>query len=142
MPQAPRAAALLAAFMWGAYFLNYCDRQAVFAMFPALKADVGLTDADLGYVGAVFLWVYALGCPVAGALGDRVSKRLLAVGSLVVWSVVTIATGWARSGADMLALRAAMGISESLFMPTAIALTANAHPAARPLSTQIWNPRS
>lgn len=123
-------ATLLLAFMWGAYFLNYCDRQAVFAMFPALKAELAMSDRQLGYVGAVFLWVYALGCPLAGILGDRISKRLLAVGSLVVWSLVTLATGWARSGADILALRGAMGISESLFMPTAIALTANAHPPA------------
>jgi len=116
--------------MWGAYFLNYCDRQAVFAMFPALKAELAMSDRQLGYVGAVFLWIYALGCPLAGVLGDRISKRLLAVGSLVVWSLVTLATGWARSGSDILALRGAMGISESLFMPTAIALTANAHPPA------------
>jgi len=125
----PGAAALLA-FMWGAYFLNYCDRQAVFAMFPALEADLRMSDRELGYVGAVFLWVYALGCPVAGVLGDRIPKRLLAVGSLVVWSLVTCATGQARSGTDMLVLRGAMGISESLFMPTAIALTADAHPPA------------
>ncbi len=124
----PRAAAILLGFMWVAYFLNYCDRQAVFAMFPALKADLGMDDRQLGYVGAIFLWVYALGCPVAGALGDRMSKRLLAVGSLVVWSLVTLATGWARSSFDVLLLRGAMGISESLFMPTAIALTADAHP--------------
>jgi MFS family permease len=126
--RASGAARLLLAIMWGAYFLNYCDRQAVFAMFPALEADLAMSDRELGYVGAVFLWVYALGCPLAGVLGDRVSKRLLAVGSLVVWSLVTLATGWARSGTDILALRGAMGISESLFMPTAIALTADAHP--------------
>ena len=99
-------------------------------MFPALKADLAMSDRQLGYVGAVFLWIYALGCPLAGVLGDRISKRLLAVGSLVVWSLVTLATGWARTGTDILALRGAMGISESLFMPTAIALTANAHPPA------------
>jgi len=130
VPTDPRAATLLLAFMWGAYFLNYCDRQAVFAMFPALKADLAMSDRQLGYVGAVFLWIYALGCPLAGVLGDRISKRLLAIGSLVVWSLVTLATGLARSGTDILALRGAMGISESLFMPTAIALTANAHPPA------------
>lgn len=128
-PQA-RQAALLVAFMWVAYFLNYCDRQAVFSMFPSLKADLGLNDKQLGLTGAVFLWVYALGCPIAGQLGDRFSKRLLVVLSLVVWSIVTIATGFAGSAFMLLGLRAAMGISESLFMPTAIALTANAHPPA------------
>ncbi len=127
----PQALFLLA-FMWGAYFLNYCDRQAVFSMFPALKADLNMSDQQLGLTGTIFLWIYALGCPIAGQLGDRFSKRKLVVMSLIIWSIVTIATGFANSASTMLSLRGVMGISESLFMPTAIALTANAFsPALR-----------
>ena len=114
--------------MWGAYFLNYCDRQAIFAIFPALKTDLGMTDTQLGLTGSIFLWVYGIGCPIAGQIADKFSKRLLVVISLAVWSIVTIATGFASSAFMLLALRAAMGISESLYMPAAIALTANAHP--------------
>lgn len=114
--------------MWIAYFLNYCDRQAVFAMFPSLKADLGMTDGQRGLIGAIFLWVYAVGCPIAGQIADRYSKRVLVVLSLIVWSLVTVATGFAGSALMMLSLRAAMGVSESLFMPTAIALTSDAHP--------------
>ncbi len=121
-------ATLLVFFMWFAYFLNYADRQAVFSMFPSLKADLGMSDHQLGLIGAIFLWVYAIGCPIAGQLGDRYSKRLLIVLSIIIWSIVTVATGFAQSIAFMLILRAMMGISESLFMPTAIALTASAHP--------------
>ncbi|HQX51424.1 MAG TPA: MFS transporter, partial [Planctomycetaceae bacterium] len=123
----PQAVFLLA-FMWGAYFLNYCDRQAVFAMFPALKADLQMSDQQLGLTGTIFLWIYALGCPIAGQIGDRFSKRILVVLSLIVWSVVTVATGFAASAWNMLTLRGVMGVSESLFMPTAIALTAGAFP--------------
>ncbi|MDB6168510.1 MAG: hypothetical protein JWM88_1374 [Verrucomicrobia bacterium] len=113
--------------MWGAYFLNYSDRQAVFAMFPALKSDLNLTDTQLGLTGSVFLWVYGFGCPLAGQIADRFSKRMLVVCSLAVWSLVTIGTGFANSAFMVLALRAAMGVSECLYMPAAIALTANAH---------------
>jgi MFS family permease len=131
-------AILLLAFMWFAYFLNYCDRQAVFAMFPSLKTDLAMTDQQLGLTGTVFLWVYAFGCPVAGHIGDRISKRILVVLSLIIWSLVTVATGFARSALDLLSLRAAMGISESLFMPVAIALTASAFaPALRSRSIAI-----
>ncbi len=131
-PKVSIHAILLLGFMWFAYFLNYCDRQAVFAMFPSLKSDLGMTDKQLGLTGAYFLWVYALGCPVAGIIGDRVSKRILVVLSLVIWSLVTVATGFARSGGELLSLRAGMGISESLFMPTAIAMAAGAFaPALR-----------
>lgn len=130
MSQARRAGALVA-FMWVAYFLNYCDRQAVFAMFPSLRADLKMSDEQLGFVGAAFLWVYAFGCPISGYLGDRFSKRLLVVFSLVLWSIVTIGTGLVASGAMMLAMRAAMGVSESLYMSSAVALTANAYPAEK-----------
>lgn len=128
----PLHALMLLAFMWFAYFLNYCDRQAVFAMFPSLKTDLNMSDQQLGWTGTVFLWVYALGCPVAGQIGDRVSKRILVVVSLIIWSIVTVATGFARNATEMLTLRGFMGISESLFMPTAIAMTAGAFsPALR-----------
>ena len=130
-PPAARQASLLVAFMWFAYFLNYCDRQAVFSMFPVLKSDLGFTDTQLGLTGSIFLWVYGIGCPIAGQVGDKFSKRRLVVLSLAIWSVVTVATGLATSAVMLLALRAAMGVSESLFMPAAIALTANAHAPTR-----------
>lgn len=129
-PQAPTMLRLasLVGFMWGAYFLNYSDRQAVFAMFKPLSSDLAMTDQQLGLTGAVFLWVYGIGCPLAGQLADRVSKRLLVVLSLALWSVVTLAMGLATSGLMLLALRAAMGVSESLYMPAAISLTADSTP--------------
>ncbi|HQW30428.1 MAG TPA: hypothetical protein PK529_14645, partial [Verrucomicrobiales bacterium] len=64
-----KKAALLVAFMWVAYFLNYCDRQAVFSMTGSLKTDLKMTDTQLGLIGAIFLWVYAFGCPIAGQIG-------------------------------------------------------------------------
>jgi MFS family permease len=130
-PATPSArATTLVAFMWLAYFLNYSDRQAVFALFPVLKSELGFTDTQLGLTGSIFLWVYGLGCPIAGQIGDKFSKRLLVVLSLATWSLVTIATGFSTSAVMLLVLRACMGVSESLFMPAAIALTANAHAPA------------
>jgi len=114
--------------MWFAYLLNYCDRQAIFAMFPVLKTDLQMTDLQLGLTGTVFLWVYGLGCPIAGILADRFPKGNMVVISLVLWSLVTILTGLSTSATMLLGLRAAMGISEALFMPAAIALTSEATP--------------
>ena len=52
-PQAPTMLRLasLVGFMWGAYFLNYSDRQAVFAMFKPLSNDLAMTDQQLGLTG-------------------------------------------------------------------------------------------
>ena len=127
--------ALLVAWMWVAYFLNYCDRQAVFAMFKVLKTDLSMTETQLGLTGAFFLWVYGIGCPIAGFLADRYSKKVLVIGSLIVWSLVTIATGLSVSATMLLAMRAAMGVSEALFMPAAISMTTN-------FTAQKWRSRA
>lgn len=118
---------MMVALMWGAYFQNYTDRQAVFAIFPVLREELGMTDTQLGLTGSIFLWVYGICCPIAGQIADRCSKRAMVVWSLVLWSLVSVGTGLAQSAFMLLALRAVMGISESLYMPAAIALTANAH---------------
>lgn len=120
-----RGTTLFILMMWGAYVLNYCDRQAIFAMFGALRADLKMSDDALGLVGALFLWIYGCMCPIAGYLADHVSKRILVIFSLAVWSAVTIATGFVTSPMQLLVLRGMMGISEALYMPAAIALTAS-----------------
>ena len=97
-------------------------------MFPVLKTDLQMTDLQLGLTGTVFLWVYGLGCPIAGILADRFPKGNMVVVSLILWSLVTILTGLSTSASMLLGLRAAMGISEALFMPAAIALTSEATP--------------
>jgi MFS family permease len=117
-----RRAWQLIGFLWVAFFLNYCDRQFVFSIFPLLKSDLGFTNVQLGLTGSIFLWVYGLCSPVAGQLGDRGSQRWLIASSLVLWSAVTVLTGLAGSPAGLLLGRGLMGVTEALFVPPAIAL--------------------
>jgi len=136
---APRAW-LLVAFMWVAYFLNYSDRQVVSSIFPILKSELRFTDIQLGLTGSIFLWVYALCSPIAGQIGDRFSKRILVVLSLVLWSGVTTLTGLSNSAFSLLACRALIGITESLFIPPAMALTASAHgPGTRSRAIAVFD---
>ena len=122
----------LLAFMWVCYVLNHADRQVVYTLFPALQREFGYSNTVLGLTGALFLWVYGFCSPVAGILGDRYSKTKLIVGSLVVWSTLTLLSGLSPNGSFLLVCRALLGVSESLFMPAAYALMANAHgPATR-----------
>ena len=113
--------------MWVAYFFNYSDRQVVFSIFPILKSQLHFSDTQLGLSGSMFLWVYAISSPFAGQIADRVSKRLLVALSLLLWSAVTALTGLSNSAFMLLTCRALMGITEALFMPAALSLTASAH---------------
>jgi len=117
----------LVGFMWVAYLLNYGDRQVAFSIFPLLKTELNFSDTQLGLTGSLFLWVYAICSPIAGQIGDRFSKRTLVVLSLLLWSGVTFLTGLSHSASMMLTCRALIGVTESLFIPAAIALTASAH---------------
>ncbi len=118
----------LVAFLWVAFALNYVDRQMVYSIFPALERDLGFTGARLGLIGTVFLWVYTLGMPLAGRLADIWRRDMLVVASLVLWSVATLGCGMARSQGEFLAWRGVMGITESLYFPTALAMIASHYP--------------
>ncbi len=121
-----------AAFLALAAALNYADRAALSSVLPALRAEFILTDAQLGLLGSLFLWSYAVGSPFAGIFADRWSRRKLVVASLVLWSAVTALTGAASGFAVLLALRGGLGLAECLYLPAATALLADHHgPATR-----------
>lgn len=129
----------LIAYLWCCYVLNHADRQVIYTLFPALQTEFGLSDTMLGMTGALFLWVYGLSSPISGVLGDRWPRIKIVTGSLIVWSFFTILTGFAPNGSSLLVLRALLGISESLFMPAAFALMANAHgPKTRSKAISIF----
>lgn len=117
----------IVALLWFAFFLNYVDRQVAFSIFPALRKDLGFTAVELGLVGTVFLWVYSLTMPVAGRLADIWSRKNLVLGSLVLWSLATWGTAISESVGSFLFWRGAMGVTEALYFPAAVALIAGAH---------------
>ena len=115
--------------LWVVALLNYMDRQMLSTMQEAMGHDiVELQNAEaFGFLMSVFLWIYAVMSPVSGVIGDRLNRKWLIVGSLFVWSSVTLAMGFANSYHQILVLRAVMGISEALYMPAALSLIADYH---------------
>jgi len=120
---------LVVALLWVVALLNYMDRQMLSTMQAEMKIDiVELQHAEaFGALMAVFLWVYGLVSPFAGIVADGVSRKKLVVGSLFVWSLVTYLMGHATNFHQLYALRALMGISEALYIPSALSLIADWH---------------
>jgi MFS family permease len=129
----PREAWRVVALLWFCGFFNYADRQAVFAVFPLLKADFGLTtDAAKGLIGSAFMVVYALASPLTGWIVDRGSRRWLVAAGLGFWSLICALTALARNLPQMLLFRAAEGLGESFYFPASMSLLADHHgPATR-----------
>lgn len=120
---------LVVALLWVVALLNYMDRQMLSTMQESMKVDiVELNKAEaFGALMAVFLWIYGLVSPFAGMIADRVSRKWLVVGSLFVWSGVTYLMGYADNFTQLYWLRAFMGISEALYIPSALSLIADWH---------------
>ena len=115
--------------LWVVALLNYLDRQMLSTMQGAMQADiVELQKAEaFGALMAVFLWIYGIVSPFAGMVADKVSRKWLVVGSLFVWSAVTMLMGFATTYTQLYWLRALMGISEALYIPSALSLIADWH---------------
>jgi len=118
---------LLVGLLWVVAFLNYVDRQVIFSLFPLLEKEFHLTGGQLGLLSTVFVWVYGLVGPFTGYLGDRVGRVRMIVASLLIWSLVTWATGHVRSYGELVATRVLMGLSEACYLPAALALIADHH---------------
>ena len=120
---------LVVALLWVVALLNYMDRQMLSTMQEAMKADIEeLNRAEaFGVLMAVFLWIYGIVSPFAGVVADRVNRKWLVIGSLFVWSSVTFLMGYADSFRQLYWLRAFMGVSEALYIPSALSLIADWH---------------
>lgn len=117
------------ALLWGVALLNYMDRQMLSTMRDAMQIDIAelQSAANFGRLMAIFLWIYGLMSPVAGAVADRVSRKWLIVGSLFVWSAVTYLMGVSTNFTQIFWLRALMGVSEALYIPAGLSLIADYH---------------
>lgn len=113
--------------LWFVCFFNYADRQAIFSVFPLLKQEMGLSDVQLGVVGAAFMWVYAGFGAIAGLVGDRFNRKMLIIGGLVFWSLVTIGTAFSTSFSQLVLCRALEGLGEAFYFPASMSILSDYH---------------
>ena len=98
--------------------VSYLDRICIATAAPSMKADLGLSDAEMGYVFSAFTFAYALFEVPSGWLADRFGARLMLTRIVVWWSLMTAATGWATGFASLFAVRFLFGIGEAGTFPS------------------------
>ena len=120
---------LVVALLWVVALLNYMDRQMLSTMRDAMQIDIAELESavNFGRLMAIFLWIYGLVSPFAGAIADRLSRKWLIIGSLGVWSAVTLLMGYCTTYNQVFWLRALMGVSEALYIPAGLSLIADYH---------------
>jgi len=111
--------------------LNYIDRQMLYAVFPLVKSDFHLSDADLGILGSAFMIFYMVSAPLFGWLGDRMSRVKLASIGLVLWSLATVFAGLASNYRMLFAARTVVGVGEASFGTVSPGLLSDFFPKER-----------
>jgi MFS family permease len=111
--------------------MNFFDRQILGAVGEPIRKEFGLSDAALGALGTAFTLLYAfVGIPL-GRLADKASrKKILSVGVLV-WSLMTAASGMAASFWQIFLLRLGVGVGEASCAPAATSLIGDLFPAGK-----------
>jgi MFS family permease len=114
------------------YVFNFLDRQIVSILAERIKADLGVSDAQIGFLyGTAFAVFYAVfGIPL-GRLADVWDRRRLIALGLAFWSAATAASGLARGFGQLAAARIGVGIGEASATPAAFSLLSDLFPPAR-----------
>ncbi|MBI1188762.1 MAG: MFS transporter [Alphaproteobacteria bacterium] len=113
-------------------FFNYMDRMVLAVLVEPIKADLGLSDTQIGLLsGFAFAILYAtLGLPLA-RLADRKSRTIILSICVAVWSAMTAACGLAANFVHMLLARVGVGVGEAGCVPTSHSLIGDYFPADR-----------
>lgn len=118
----------------------FADRNLPGVAAPLLKADLRLSDAQLGLLmGPAFAVLYAAGMLLALPLSrSRYRFRLLAT-CIATWGLGMAAFALARSFTGLLAARALVGLGQSVFVPLALGVIVDeAEPRWRGRSMAIF----
>jgi MFS family permease len=115
----------------GINLLNFYDRQAPGALVEPMRREFGLSDTQIGLLGSMFIWVYALAGVPLGRLADVWSrKKLLAIG-VIVWSALTAASGLAAGFPFLVFTRLGVGVGEAVCAPVGTSWIGDLFPVKR-----------
>src|SRR5271154_4555778 len=113
------APAVVLALLCAMYFLYFVDRVSISTAAPLMKADLGVTNTQLGLAFSAFAIPYALFQLIGGWIGDKFGPRLTLSVCCALVAASTMLTGAARGFVSLFALRLALGFAEGAAFPTA-----------------------
>jgi MFS family permease len=111
--------------------LNFYDRNALGALTEPIRKEFHLNDTQVGLLGSVFTWLYAVvGVPI-GNYADRFSRKKLLTAGIIVWSALTGTAALASTYAILLFSRLGFAVGEAAVAPTATSWIGDLFPASK-----------
>jgi MFS family permease len=122
-----------------ASLVSFVDRQIVAIVVEPMKQDLGLSDAEIGWLYGVFAVFYAIAAlPIAWLADNRNRTRIIATG-IAFWSLMTAACGVVQNFWQLLLARMGVGVGEATLTPATHSLLGDYFPRERlPLALSIY----
>lgn len=122
-----------------AALIAFIDRQVVAIVVDPMKEDLGVGDAQIGWLYGVFAVFYAVaGLPIAW-LADRKSRKHIIAAGIFLWSFMTVACGLTRNFWQILLARIGVGVGEATLSPATTSLIGDYFPRDRiPLALTVF----
>ncbi|MCZ8515097.1 MFS transporter [Paenibacillus filicis] len=123
--------------------INYLDRANLSIAAPEMIRELHLSQTDIGLLGTVFSWTYAIMQLPSGWLIDKFgAKRIYSI-AVLWWSVATFLTGVCNKMGSLIGIRLLLGIGEAPCFPTSAKVTSQWFPKKeRGLATGVWDSSS
>jgi MFS family permease len=124
-----RHANYVLALLYGAYVLNFVDRQLLTLLLQDIKRDLNLADWQLGLAsGTSFALLYVAASVPIAYLADRTNRVRLLSACLAIWSLMTAVCGIVGNFVQLLLARMGVAIGESGGLPASLAIIADLFP--------------
>ncbi|KAA8999271.1 MFS transporter [Affinibrenneria salicis] len=100
--------------------INFLDRGSLSIANEAIRADLGLSATEFGFLLSAFSLSYGISQLPSGLLLDKFGPRIVLGGGLMFWSAMQALAGSVNSFAHFIMLRIGLGIGEAPFMPSGV----------------------
>jgi EmrB/QacA subfamily drug resistance transporter len=105
-----------------ALFMIMLDNTVVNVALPAIKSDLGITQAELEWTVAAYALTFASLLLTGGKLGDLYGRRLIFAVGLVVFTTSSLLCGLSSTGTELIGARALQGVGAALMMPSTLSI--------------------
>ena len=100
-------------------FLNYVDRNVLFAVQKLVQEEFHLNYRQVGYLTSAFLGFYMIAAPFVGPLADRYSRKVIICLGAIFWSGLTLLTAVTHTYTELLVRHTLVGVGEATFVTIA-----------------------
>lgn len=103
--------------LYGLFVMDFIARVGVNAIFPAIQADLGLTDGQIGSLASVVLFGMAFFVLPISFIGEKKSPKKTISVLAFVWSIGSLLSGVASSFMILASARFMVGTGNSAYAP-------------------------